>query len=355
MQDRKYLVGVVSKVVHARSHIAALQRRGFIVKELGAEHWTAPANMDIVVVRSQSCSHAASDAAFAWFRGAEGRGIVASNGLTEIVNQCSAWRDKKEGKDSPPPAATEDPDKGKSVLDAESILIDSLMKQILNTAGFFTVPMVGTDPEFIGFIATHIGADSREAISSRIEQLRGFSMRQLRARHAKLAERLLVGSPYAVAPWDAPVHQQIVFSDVDYLYEYWQEPEHRQALLEFCGPRTLTTQKEVDQVRIQTLTPPASTDHAAATAAGLPNGLIATALDAKATSVQAPAPALTAPVVVAAPPRAQVEDPLVRFKAKLRELVPLMHAAGITELHVADGDVSLVRTVVNKGLVTAEG
>lgn len=355
MQDGKYVVGMVSKEVHARSHIAALQRRGFVVRVLGAEHWTAPANMDIVVVRSQSCSHAASDAAFAWFRGAEGRGIVASNGLTEIVNQCSAWRDKKEGKDNPLPAATEDTDKSKSVLDADSILIDSLMKQILNTAGFFTVQMVGTDPEFTGFIATHLGDDSSAAISSSIEQLRDYSMRQLRARHAKLAERLLVGSPYAVAPWDAPAHQQIIFSDVDYLSEYWQEPEHRRALLEFCGLRTTTIEKEVEPVRIQTLTPPSSTDHAAATAAGLPNGLIATALDTKAPSVQAPVPLPTAPVVVAAPPPAQVEDPLVRFKAKLRELVPLMHAAGISELHVADGDVSLVRTVVNKGLVTAEG
>ena len=55
----KLRVGIVSRVEHASSHAKALEDAGFIVEMLGGEVRHIPPRIDIVVVRTQSCSHSA--------------------------------------------------------------------------------------------------------------------------------------------------------------------------------------------------------------------------------------------------------------------------------------------------------
>ena len=86
---RKIVVGVVSKSVHSESHRAALEKAGFKVRDLGGNPIGIPFRVDLLVCRTASCSHGASDICYAWGRRERNKGrLCVSNSLEEILAFC---------------------------------------------------------------------------------------------------------------------------------------------------------------------------------------------------------------------------------------------------------------------------
>lgn len=77
------IIGIVSKEDHCQSHVKGLTRDGFEVRVLGGDPTPIPPSVKILVVRTQSCSHAASSAAFQWGR-QPGNVLIVENGLSGI-------------------------------------------------------------------------------------------------------------------------------------------------------------------------------------------------------------------------------------------------------------------------------
>lgn len=77
------IIGIVSKEDHCRSHVKGLIRDGFEVRVLGGDVTIIPPSIHILVVRTQSCSHTASAAAFQWGR-VPGNALIVENGLSGI-------------------------------------------------------------------------------------------------------------------------------------------------------------------------------------------------------------------------------------------------------------------------------
>lgn len=84
---QKTRIAMISKSVHSASHRAALTQAGFDVIDLDGNPTSIPDRADMVVCRTQSCSHAASSMALKWARAEEGRkGLcLLADGLTQIV------------------------------------------------------------------------------------------------------------------------------------------------------------------------------------------------------------------------------------------------------------------------------
>ena len=88
---KKLLIGLVSKVEHATSHAQALEAVGMDVEILGGEIRSIPPRIDVVVVRTQSCSHHAQDVAQAWARKTKKK-YICTNSLSVMLNEISAYR-----------------------------------------------------------------------------------------------------------------------------------------------------------------------------------------------------------------------------------------------------------------------
>jgi len=76
-------IGIVSKLAHCKSHLAALTKDGFDVVALGGSPTTIPPSIDVVVVRIESCSHGAHKVALNWSRKTGGR-LITENGISGI-------------------------------------------------------------------------------------------------------------------------------------------------------------------------------------------------------------------------------------------------------------------------------
>ena len=81
-------IGVVSKHAHCKNHMKALQKDGYDVVELGPGPTSIPDSIDLVVLRTESCSHKGSDTAFAWSR-ETGKRLIVENGITGIRRALS--------------------------------------------------------------------------------------------------------------------------------------------------------------------------------------------------------------------------------------------------------------------------
>lgn len=77
-------IGIVSTPEHCKAHLRRLSREGYRVECLGGSPSSIPPSIDAVVLRTESCSHGASDTAFKWKR--EGHGpLIVENGLSGIL------------------------------------------------------------------------------------------------------------------------------------------------------------------------------------------------------------------------------------------------------------------------------
>jgi hypothetical protein len=103
-------IGIVSKHSHCKNHMSALSREGFEVVALGASPTSIPPSIDVVVVRTESCSHGGFNTAMNWSRQTGGH-LIAENGLSGIRRALNA------------PSA-EDPDFQKYMRAAEMLLRD---------------------------------------------------------------------------------------------------------------------------------------------------------------------------------------------------------------------------------------
>ena len=77
-------IGIVSKPQHCKNHIRRLTAEGFEVECLGGNPNTIPPGVELVVLRTDSCSHGASDTVFKWKRDTQ-RPIVVENGFSGIL------------------------------------------------------------------------------------------------------------------------------------------------------------------------------------------------------------------------------------------------------------------------------
>lgn len=77
------LIGIVSKGEHVKIHTQALRKDGFSVVGLGSSPTQIPPTVDLVILRTQSCSHGGSATAFLWNRATK-RPLIVENGLTGI-------------------------------------------------------------------------------------------------------------------------------------------------------------------------------------------------------------------------------------------------------------------------------
>jgi len=77
------LIGIVSKDEHIKVHTKALREEGFEVLGLGSSPTDVPPNVDVLILRTQSCSHGGSDTAYHWNRTTK-KPLIVENGLTGI-------------------------------------------------------------------------------------------------------------------------------------------------------------------------------------------------------------------------------------------------------------------------------
>jgi hypothetical protein len=87
-------IGIVSKESHAKSHYAALTRKGYEVSLLGGNPNDIPPSIDVLVVRDASCSTHSRLGGLQWGRDT-GKPVIMQNGLSGIL------RDLKELQDAP--------------------------------------------------------------------------------------------------------------------------------------------------------------------------------------------------------------------------------------------------------------
>lgn len=77
------LIGIVSKDAHIKSHSKALRDDGFDVVGLGSSPTEVPPTVDLLVLRTQSCSHGGSNTAYTWSRATK-KPLIVENGLSGI-------------------------------------------------------------------------------------------------------------------------------------------------------------------------------------------------------------------------------------------------------------------------------
>ena len=122
-------VAMISKTVHSATHRAALENLGFEVRDLGGRPTGIPQNADIVVCRTQSCSHHASGLAYSWAREAGRKDrLVVSNSLAEIVDRCTRIREVSVSDSKP-------------AVDYQVHRVSGAMRFILSEYGFYRVGM----------------------------------------------------------------------------------------------------------------------------------------------------------------------------------------------------------------------
>lgn len=77
------LIGIVSKDAHIKNHSKALREEGYEVLGLGSSPTEVPPTVDLLVLRTQSCSHGGSNTAYAWSRATK-KPLIVENGLSGI-------------------------------------------------------------------------------------------------------------------------------------------------------------------------------------------------------------------------------------------------------------------------------
>lgn len=346
MRDGTYVVGMVSKSVHSVTHRAALQREGFIVRDLGGSNAETTTDMDIVVVRSQSCSHNASAQAYAWARrDSKNRKLIASNSVEDIVRQAKEWREQQ-GKEE---VTEEVEDKEEaSAYEAEQKVAAALaVTQILDVLGFFSLRMVKREEDTFQLAERHLFADllaeKRDAVSEAFDTIRKMGQRHVIRYLRGLYDQHLRQSPTSVFPLNVPTTDQIVISLSDDFYEYWSDTANRKELM--C----LTLLKQ-----------PATAPTSETTPAPAPEPVTAPIPAPEPTPQPTEVPVVQTaphPVTTSAPvfaPSAPSSDPLLDFKAALKHLLPFMEKAGVSKLTIDNGQVSLVRSLVVDGVVKAQ-
>jgi hypothetical protein len=80
------LIGIISKPAHSKNHTAALRKEGYSVIGLGSSPTEIPPSVDLLVLRTQSCSHGGSDTAYYWNRATK-KPLIVENGLSGIRSQ----------------------------------------------------------------------------------------------------------------------------------------------------------------------------------------------------------------------------------------------------------------------------
>ena len=94
LTKRPKKVGIVSTEEHCHPHTQALRKMGFKVVKLGGNPSTIPRSLHFVILRHESCSHTASDAALAWVRRSPKTRILAiANSLTRIRQAAQGYLD----------------------------------------------------------------------------------------------------------------------------------------------------------------------------------------------------------------------------------------------------------------------
>ena len=162
-------VAMISKTVHSATHRAALENLGFEVRDLGGRPTEIPQNADIVVCRTQSCSHHASGMAYSWSREAGRKDrLVVSNSLAEIVGRCVHIRRVSMGDSKP-------------VVDYQVHRVSGAMRFILNEYGFYRVGMcdwmsaaeVEAVADGLGFSGSLRGTEEEPSLQQAVLTLRG--------------------------------------------------------------------------------------------------------------------------------------------------------------------------------------
>jgi hypothetical protein len=83
------LIGIVSKDAHIKVHAKALREEGFSVLGLGSSPTEIPPTVDLLVLRTQSCSHGGSNTAYSWNRATK-KPLIVENGLSGIRAKLQA-------------------------------------------------------------------------------------------------------------------------------------------------------------------------------------------------------------------------------------------------------------------------
>ena len=79
-------IGIVSKVAHCKVHFSALRKMGYEVVALGAKPTCIPKSIDLIVLRTASCSHGGDATARKWSR-KTGLPLIVENGLSGIKRE----------------------------------------------------------------------------------------------------------------------------------------------------------------------------------------------------------------------------------------------------------------------------
>jgi hypothetical protein len=388
-------IGIISQETHAQSHMKALEKAGFAVEILGGSVQTIPPRIDIVIVRTQSCSHAAQAVALAWMR-STGKGYICTNSLSAMVREAEAYREKFRRDDAV--------DKVRQVLGVPANLAAEFrpsrennmvgVRALISHLGFFHAGLALCQPaQVIQFVDAKFAQYTQNQGYSK--HTVGTSIRALKDSFAKLnieavnerQRELSTSLPAFTVPLpgtsltytDAaccvvgPVLGAETSIDVAFPSDMWRTPELHEELLDFINgeagvvprwvarprialPEVAPQPAPIEAVVLEEVAEPVVSPVVVPDLEEVPVVPDASARQAAFMALAegaSPAPTpVPAPVAVTAQPTPT--NPLVDVHAAVRLLHECMQAAGVSRLLIADGKVTLTYTTQQSGCVREE-
>lgn len=131
-------IGIISKKPHAKNHAQALKREGHDVVLLDGDPKRIPSSIDLVICRTASCSHGASNVALEWQRSGGGF-LVMENGLSGALRAIRQYIEPKKSKKKKEEAKVAAPAPTPTPVEPESAPMKKITGSVLDEA----VTMVG--------------------------------------------------------------------------------------------------------------------------------------------------------------------------------------------------------------------
>lgn len=372
---KKLLVGLVSKVEHATSHAQALEAAGMDVEILGAEVRSIPPRIDVVVVRTQSCSHHAQDVAQAWARKTKKK-YICTNSLSVMLSEISAYRASTAldvcvdvAKDR---AGLQEADVKhlRRVLDVPGRLVTQSYLDI----GFFHPDLTNCDAErLVAFLAPHVepykvALNYSESNVKALHALLGVTLNGLEVeRRLYMAARMVENSKGETLPGPVPAVGNGAMAVMAAPYgddgtflasDIWRSEQKHRLIVDFLNEENAKCEEEREQreaalaAEAAALQPEPELEPATAPAAE-PQP------ESEPEHVHAAEPAMnpeqeqSVPSHVAQPlpVRAAPVDPLRDVEDAIRLLHECMRAASVSYVCIHNGEVTLTYQSASAGVV----
>ena len=127
------VIGIISKEEHAAPHALKLNKMGFHVLLLGGTVVSIPPSVEVIILRTASCSHNASNAAYEFAR--NGGKIIVENGMSGIIRKLSDFGITAQ-------SSGQNSDQDFSVQDFDSLSDQEVMQELFRLVGFTSLKLL---------------------------------------------------------------------------------------------------------------------------------------------------------------------------------------------------------------------